>query len=64
MQKVKLPLTLNPIKAAQQRLEYTGYYASKQLSRLQDSTNRLLSDIEANLIFNVDPQRLVDVRSS
>ena len=38
MQKVKLPLTVDPVKDAQQRIDYDGYYTAIQLVRLAEST--------------------------
>ena len=44
MQKVKLPLTVDPVKDAQRRLDYVGYYAVAQLERLAESVIKVLSD--------------------
>ena len=59
MQKVKLPLTVDPVKDAQRRLDYQGYYAANQLSRLAESVSKVLSDAQVTLSFFVDPQKLV-----
>ncbi|MGR6979926.1 23S rRNA accumulation protein YceD [Testudinibacter sp. P27/CKL/0425] len=59
MQKVKLPLTVDPVKDAQRRLDYVSYYAPSQLERLQTSVSRVLSDAQVTLSFSIDPQRLV-----
>ncbi|MGV6988419.1 23S rRNA accumulation protein YceD [Testudinibacter sp. P80/BLE/0925] len=59
MQKVKLPLTVDPVKDAQRRLDYVGYYAPNQLERLQASVSRVLNNAQVRLSFSVDPQRLV-----
>ncbi|MBV7388055.1 23S rRNA accumulation protein YceD [Pasteurellaceae bacterium TAE3-ERU1] len=64
MQKVKLPLTVDPIKAAQRRLDYTGYYAPTQLARLASSVHRVLSDAQATITFDIDPQRLVVIKGA
>ena len=50
----KLPLTIDPIKAAQKRLDYVGYYPVKSATRIESPK----SDIECHLSFNFDEQRL------
>ena len=59
MQKVKLPLTVDPVKDAQQRIDYDGYYTASQLVRLSESTGKVLSDAQVTLSFYIDPQKLV-----
>ncbi|AEW76367.1 putative metal/nucleic acid-binding protein [Aggregatibacter actinomycetemcomitans ANH9381] len=59
MQKVKLPLTVDPVKDAQRRLDYQGYYSVNQLSRLAESVSKVLSDAQVTLSFFIDPQKLV-----
>lgn len=49
MQKVKLPLTTDPIKDAQQRIDYDGFFAASQLIRLSESVNNVLSDARVTL---------------
>ncbi|QLB13570.1 uncharacterized protein EV697_10512 [Bisgaardia hudsonensis] len=59
MQKVKLPLTTDPVKDAQRRLDYDGYYSISQLPRLAESVSKVLSDAQVSLSFFIDPQKLV-----
>ncbi|HBO38766.1 MAG TPA: 23S rRNA accumulation protein YceD [Pasteurellaceae bacterium] len=59
MQKVKLPLTVDPVKDAQRRLDYTGYYVASQFERLTESVVKVLSDAQVTLSFFIDPQKLV-----
>ena len=59
MQKVKLPLTVDPVKDAQRRLDYAGYYSASQLTRLAESVVKVLSDAQVILSFFIDPQKLV-----
>lgn len=59
MQKVKLPLTVDPVKDALRRLDYSGCYAVNQLSRLAESVVKVLDDAQVTLSFFVDPQKLV-----
>ncbi|KAE9525722.1 MULTISPECIES: 23S rRNA accumulation protein YceD [Testudinibacter] len=62
MQKVKLPLTVDPIKDAQRRLDYVGYYSPNQLERLATSVSRVLNEAQVTLSFSIDPQRLVVIK--
>ncbi|OOF89376.1 hypothetical protein BKG94_01925 [Rodentibacter ratti] len=59
MQKVKLPLTVDPVKGAQQRIDYEGCYTINQLARLAESVVNVLSDAQVTLSFYIDPQKLV-----
>lgn len=59
MQKVKLPLTTDPVKDAHRRLDYDGYYSINQLTRLKEAVSEVLSDAQVRLSFFVDPQKLV-----
>ena len=59
MQKVKLPLTVDPVKDAQRRLDYSGIYTANQLARLAESVVNVLSDAQVTLSFYIDPQKLV-----
>ncbi|MDU8924629.1 23S rRNA accumulation protein YceD [Pasteurellaceae bacterium LIM206] len=62
MQKVKLPLTVDPVKDAQRRLDYEGYYSADQLERLSASVVKVLSDAQVTLSFFIDPQKLVAMK--
>ncbi|MDF7666601.1 23S rRNA accumulation protein YceD [Orbaceae bacterium ESL0727] len=50
----RLPLTLDPIKTAQRKLDYVGYYPAQSATRVE----RLKSDIECSLSFYFDEQKL------
>ena len=50
----KLPLTIDPIKAAQKRLDYVGYYPIQAITRVDCPK----SDITCSLSFDFDEQRL------
>lgn len=56
--KKRLPLTIEPTKAAQKRLEYRGIYAKQSVRRLVDSVERVNDDINAALSFTIDSQYL------
>ncbi|NIF20496.1 MULTISPECIES: 23S rRNA accumulation protein YceD [Pantoea] len=58
MQKVKLPLTLDPVRTAQKRLDYEGIYTREQAERVAASVVSVDSEIECKLMFAVDSQRL------
>lgn len=64
MQKVKLPLTVDPIKSAQARLDYEGIFTVKQLARLAESTEGVSSDAKVKLSFDVDAQGLKIIRGN
>lgn len=59
MQKVKLPLTIDPLRTAQKSLDYAGIYSADQAVRLAESVVSVDGDINAELSFNIDNQRLV-----
>ncbi|WP_075180994.1 23S rRNA accumulation protein YceD [Pantoea sp. 1.19] len=58
MQKVKLPLTLDPVRAAQKRLDYQGVFTSDMVERVAESVVSVDSDVECSLSFAIDNQRL------
>jgi len=59
MQKVKIPRTTDPAKAAQKRLDYDGIIQVSLLKRLQESVEDVKRDAEVSLTFGIDEQRLV-----
>lgn len=61
MHKVKLPLTIDAVRAAQQHLDYSGVYTPAQVSRVAESVVSVDSDVEVELSFNVDSQRLATI---
>lgn len=58
MQKVKLPLTTDPVKDAQRRIDLNGVYTANMLTRLAESVNKVLSDAQVSLSFFIDAQKL------
>ncbi len=58
MQKVKLPLTLDPVRAAQKYLDYQSVYTPELVERVADSVVSVDSDVECIMSFAVDSQRL------
>ena len=58
MQKVKLPLTPDPVRTAQKRLDYEGIYTSDLVERVADSVVSVDSDVECAMSFAIDNQRL------
>ncbi|WP_159566440.1 23S rRNA accumulation protein YceD [Budvicia diplopodorum] len=59
MQKVKLPLTIDPLRTAQKSLDYAGIYSADRAVRLAESVVSVDSDIDVEVSFNIDNQRLV-----
>jgi len=62
MQKVKLPLTLDPVRTAQKRLDYQGVYTPDQVERLAESVVSVDSDVECDMTFAIDNQRLAVIK--
>ncbi|MEL0629486.1 23S rRNA accumulation protein YceD [Psychromonas aquatilis] len=58
MQKVKLPISVDSVRAANNRLELDASLDKALLSRLRESTNSIHSDIDVYFSFEVDQQRL------
>ena len=59
MQKVKIPRTVDPAKAAQKRLDYDGIIQASLFKRLVETTEGVKRDAEVSLSFGMDEQRLV-----
>ncbi|WP_375753360.1 23S rRNA accumulation protein YceD [Vibrio sp. HN007] len=59
MQKVKIPRTVDPAKAAQKRLDYNGIIQVSLLKRVAASVEGVKRDAEVSLSFELDEQRLV-----
>ncbi|MCC8374794.1 MULTISPECIES: 23S rRNA accumulation protein YceD [Photorhabdus] len=62
MQKVKLPLTIDALRAAQKRLDYAGSYSPEQVLRIAESVVSVDNDVDSVLSFQIDNQRLAVVR--
>ena len=62
MQKVKLPLTLDPVRTAQKRLDYEGIYTPEQVERVAGSVVSVDSDVECEMSFAIDNQRLAVIK--
>ncbi|SHE99367.1 23S rRNA accumulation protein YceD [Vibrio gazogenes] len=59
MQKVKIPRTVDPIKAAQKRLDYDGIIQVGLFKRLEEAVEGVKCDADVSLSFGFDEQRLV-----
>ncbi len=59
MQKVKIPITINPVKSAQHLLSYDGEIEAVKLSRLGEVTNKIIDTVAVQIHCNVDEQGLV-----
>ncbi|MDE1240918.1 23S rRNA accumulation protein YceD [Vibrio aestuarianus] len=59
MQKVKIPRSVDPAKAAQKRLDYDGIIQSSLFKRLEESVASVKRDAQVSLSFGLDEQRLV-----
>ena len=58
MQKVKLPISVDSVRAANNRLEILASLDKSLLSRLIESTISIQSDIDTYFAFDVDQQKL------
>ncbi len=58
MQKVKLPISVDPVRAAQKHLELEARIPKELLSRLAESTISIQSDIDTVFSFDIDKQKL------
>lgn len=59
MQKVKIPRTVDPAKAAQKRLDFDGIIQVNLFKRLEESVAGVKRDAEVSLSFEIDEQQLV-----
>ncbi|WP_367988585.1 23S rRNA accumulation protein YceD [Vibrio sp. NTOU-M3] len=59
MQKVKIPRTVDPARAAQKRLDYDGIIQVSLFKRLEESVEGVKRDAQVSLSFELDEQRLV-----
>ncbi|USD64415.1 23S rRNA accumulation protein YceD [Vibrio sp. SCSIO 43136] len=58
MQKVKIPRTVDPGKAAQKRLDYDGIIQTSLFHRLAETTEGVKRDADVVVSFALDEQRL------
>jgi uncharacterized protein len=59
MQKVKIPRTVDPARAAQKRLDFDGIIQVSLFKRLEETTEGVKRDAQVSLSFDLDEQRLV-----
>ena len=64
MQKVKIPNSIAPAKAAQKRMVYDGIIVKKELTRLSEVAVVLDEQIDVSIECGVDPQGLVVIQGS
>lgn len=60
----RLPLFIDPIKSAQQRLDYVGIYPAQSLARLAESeaVSKIKSDVSCHVSFFYDEQKIVVIK--
>lgn len=58
MQKVRIPISVDPVKSAQKRLIYEGLVPAVNLPRLGKAVINTPQDIDVSLRFDVDQQRI------
>lgn len=64
MQEVKIPLTIDPRKAAKMRSDYRGVVPGENLTRLMASTAGYCSDIHVRFSCDIDNQGLTVLRGT
>ena len=64
MQNVKIPLRIDPIKAASKGFNYKGILDKKFLTRLNSSSPKVMGDINVCLNFFYDEQKLPIMKGS
>lgn len=64
MQKVKLPLRVDPVRSAQKCLDYQGVYPFAQMRRVAESVISMDSDVECSVSCAIDHQRLAVLQGS
>lgn len=62
MIKVKLPIELDPVRAAKRNLDYDGIVESKNLKRLQGACLSVNPVVDVKLHCAIDPQGLATIR--
>ncbi len=56
MQKVRVPITVDPVKSAGKQVSYIGLVPGDNLVRLKEQLVKPLSDIDVSLHFDIDAQ--------
>ena len=64
MQKVKLPIKIDPVRCAVKRLDYVGVFERAQFERLGQSVIEILDDIHAEFSFGTDAQGLTTIQGN
>lgn len=62
MQKVRVPISVDPVKSAGKQLSYLGLIPGKNLVRLQELLVEACPDIDAQIHFDVDEQGIKVIR--
>lgn len=60
----RLPLVIDPVKSAQQRLDYVGIYPADSLVRLAgtESVSKIKSDVSCHISFFHDERKIVVIK--
>lgn len=62
MQRLKIQISVDPVRAAQKKLDIQGIIPAGNLSRLAESTKGICNDIETNLSFDFDLQKIPTIK--
>lgn len=58
MQKVRIPISVDPVKSAGKQLSYVGLVPGKSMTRLQELLVEPCADVDAELDFDLDAQNI------
>ncbi|RUO41141.1 23S rRNA accumulation protein YceD [Pseudidiomarina aestuarii] len=64
MQKVRIPISVDPVKSAGKQLSYQGLVPGNMLARLQEMLVEPCPDVDVELQFDIDPQQLKYIQGS
>ncbi|SDB05200.1 uncharacterized protein SAMN02927930_00228 [Pseudidiomarina indica] len=64
MQKVRVPISVDPVKSAGKQLTYLGIVPGKSLARLQEMLIEPCADVEVSLSFDTDEQGIKRILGS
>lgn len=60
--KNRLPIFIDPIKSAQQRLDYVGIYPADKMVRLAESVSKIKTDVSCHISVFYDEQKIVVIK--
>ncbi|KFZ29665.1 metal-binding protein [Pseudidiomarina atlantica] len=62
MQKVRIPISVDPVKSASKQLSYVGLVPGQNLTRLQELLVEPCADVDVELAFAIDAQGIKHIK--